>query len=154
MIIFDLNIVIMFSQFISQPPITRYVGNVVQSAKILLLPSKCEKNNLPFSLLLPIQLSLFQLCDSKSCRFQSLCFNFCMSFVDWFMASFLYCFPYSYHSSNYCDSNSCRSFMLLKALAKSSGNLFAIAFKSEKERQLYDSNIGKMNDYFVFWWKQ
>ena len=62
--------------------------------------------------------------------------NFCMSFVLWFMASFLYCFPYSYRSSNYCDSNSYRSFTLLKALAKSNDNLFAIAFKSEKERQL------------------
>jgi len=59
-----------------------------------------------------------------------------MSFVDWFMASFLYCFPYSYRSSNYCDSNSCCSFTLLKALAKSTGNLFAIAFKSVKERQV------------------
>ena len=39
-----------------------------------------------------------------------------MSSVDWFMASFLYCFLYSYHSSNYCDSNSCRSFALIKAL--------------------------------------
>ena len=61
---------------------------------------------------------------------------FCMSFVYWFMASFLYCFPYSYCSSNYCDSNSCRTFTLLKALAKSNGNLIPIAFKSEKERQL------------------
>ena len=34
------------------------------------------------------------------------------------------------------DIDSCRSFTLLKALAKSDGNLFAIAFKSEKERQL------------------
>ena len=41
------------------------------------------------------------------------------------------CFPYSYHSSNYCDNNSCRSFTLLKALAKSNSNLLAIAFKSE-----------------------
>ena len=45
-------------------------------------------------------------------------------------------FLWSYLSSNYCDSNSCRSFTLLKALAKSNGNLFAITFKSEKERQL------------------
>ena len=43
------------------------------------------------------------------------------------MASFLYCFPYSYRSSSYCNSNSFRSFTLLKALAKSNGNLFAIA---------------------------
>ena len=55
----------------------------------------------------------------------------CISFWDWFMASFLYCFPYNYCSSNYCDSNSCRSFTLLKALAKSNDNLFAIAFKSD-----------------------
>ena len=61
----------------------------------------------------------------------SLLLYFCMSFVDGFMASFLYCFPYSYRSSNYCDSNSCRFFTLLKALAKSNGNLFAIAFKSK-----------------------
>ena len=54
-----------------------------------------------------------------------------MSFVDWFMASFLYCFLYSYHSSNNCDSNRCRSFALLKALAKSKSNLIAIAFKSD-----------------------
>ena len=38
------------------------------------------------------------------------------------MASFLYCFPYSYRSFNYCDSNSCRCFTLLKVLAKSKGN--------------------------------
>ena len=42
------------------------------------------------------------------------------------MASFLYYFPYSY-----------RSLTLLKALAKSNVNLLAIAFKSEKERQLW-----------------
>ena len=53
---------------------------------------------------------------------------------------FPYCFPYSYRSSNYCDSNSCRSLTLLKALAKSNGNLFAIAFKSERERRLSLNN--------------
>ena len=38
---------------------------------------------------------------------------------------------------NKWDNHSCCSFMLIKALAKSnSNNLFAIAFKSEKERQL------------------
>ena len=47
------------------------------------------------------------------------------------MASFPYCFPYSYRSPNYCDSNSCRTFTHLKALAKSNDNLFAIAFKSD-----------------------
>ena len=54
-----------------------------------------------------------------------------MSFVDWFMASLMYCFPYSYRSSNYCDINSCCSFTPLKVLAKSNGNLFAIVFKSK-----------------------
>jgi hypothetical protein len=47
---------------------------------------------------------------------------------------FSYFFPYSYRSSNYCDSNTCRYFTLLKALAKSKGNLFAIAFKSDNYR--------------------
>ena len=50
---------------------------------------------------------------------------------------FLYCFPYSYRSTNYCDSNSCRSFTLLKALAKSKSTQIAIAFKSEKEQYFY-----------------
>ena len=79
--------------------------------------------------------SVFQLCNCKSWCSSLLCLNLCMSFVDWFMASFLSCFPYSYRSSNHCDSNSCHSFMLLKSLAKSNGNLFAIAFKSKKEKQ-------------------
>ena len=66
---------------------------------------------LNFSLLLPIQLSLFRLnCDSKVVALNP----FASFFVDWFIASFLYCFQYSYRSSNYCDSNSCRSFTLLK----------------------------------------
>ena len=54
-----------------------------------------------------------------------------MSFVDYFMASFLYGFPYRY-----------RSFTFLKTLAKSNGNHIAIAFKSEKERQHH--NYAKM----------
>ena len=33
-----------------------------------------------------------------------------------------------------CDSDSFRSFRLLKALAKSNSNLFAIASKNEKEQ--------------------
>ena len=49
-----------------------------------------------------------------------------MSFVDWFMV-------HSYRSSNYCDSNSCRSFTLLKVLAKSNGNLMAIAITKKRE---------------------
>ena len=47
---------------------------------------------------------------------------------------FLYCFPYSYRSSNYCDSNSCCSFTLLKALAKSKSTHIAITFKSENKQ--------------------
>ena len=47
------------------------------------------------------------------------------------MYSFLYCFPYRY---------SCRHFTLLKALAKSNGNHFAIASKSDNFRE---SNLEK-----------
>ena len=39
---------------------------------------------------------------------------------------------YSFCYSNYCNSNSCRSLMLLNVLAKSNNNLFAIAFKKER----------------------
>ena len=35
------------------------------------------------------------------------------------------CFPYSYRSSNYCESNSCRSYSLLKAIAKRKGKIIA-----------------------------
>ena len=42
----------------------------------------------------------------------------------------------SYRSSNYRDSDSCRSFSLLKAIAKRLPLLFANNFKSVKERQL------------------
>ena len=41
--------------------------------------------------------------------------SFCIGFVNWFMASFLYCSFCSYHySSNYCTSNSYRFFSLLR----------------------------------------
>ena len=85
-----------------------------KSAKILLLPSKCEKLSLLISLL-------------------QFLYEFCRLVHGFFS---VYLFQYSYRSSNYCDSYSCRSLTLLKVLAKSNGNLIAIAFKSEKERQL------------------
>ena len=79
------------------------------------------------------------------------------------MAHFLHCFPYRYRSSNYCDSNSCRSFTLLKALAKSKGNLFAIAFKSKEmipkriksdnftrgNREKFNIAIANLNDWMA-----
>ena len=59
-----------------------------------------------------IKLFLFQIMDifCKLIAFYLLCFFF------YFFASFLY-FPfYSYQSYNYCDSNSWRSFSLLRAI--------------------------------------
>ena len=53
--------------------------------------------------------------------------HFFLGFVDWFMASFLYCCPYSYCYSNSCDSNSCHSFTLLNVLAKSNGNQLSLS---------------------------
>ena len=38
---------------------------------------------------------------------------------------------YSYCCSNYCNMNRCRSFLLLKAIAKSKGKPIVIAFKSD-----------------------
>ena len=79
------------------------------------------------------------------------------------MAFFLYCFPYSYRSFNYCDSNSCRFFTLLKALEKSNGNLLEIVGRAitldrepSKKKQRTDTkkdakrkNIGKMIDWMA-----
>ena len=88
---------------------------------------------LNFSLLLPISYRSSKFAIAKVVALNLFApFSF-IRFVDRFMASFLYCFPSNYRSSNYCDSNSHRSFTLLKALAKSNGNIFAIASKSEKE---------------------
>ena len=107
--------------------------SMVKSTKILLLPSKYE------IIIVPSNHLFFQYCDSNIGLFSIAPHLVIISFLDWFMASFLYFFPYSYRSSNNCNSNSCRSFTLLKALAQSNGNLIAIAFKSEKERQLSPS---------------
>jgi hypothetical protein len=78
-----------------------------------------------------------------------------MSFVDWFIASFLYCFPISYRSSNDFDSNSCCSFMLFKALAKSNGILFAITkiytkkfLGCQQERRLFWGSRLRKNTKF------
>ena len=54
--------------------------------------------------------------NSKFCCSYLFAQFFCNCFVDQFMASFLYCSLLSYHFSNYCDSNNCRLFMLLKAI--------------------------------------
>ena len=77
------------------------------------------RNNFCYPLkmvIFPILLSLFQLCDSKSCRSQPLCFIFCISFVDSFKVSFLYSSPYSY-----------RYFTILNAIAKSKEKFITIA---------------------------
>ena len=59
----------------------------------LLFFSKIAIEILGFSLLLLIHLSLFQVCDSKSCLSLHI---FCNVFVPCIRASFLYCSPYSY----------------------------------------------------------
>ena len=69
--------------------------------------------------------------------FHNVIIQYCDSFIDLFVASFLYCFSYSYRSSKYCDSNNCCSFKFFKALLKSNCNLFAIAFKNEIKQQLF-----------------
>ena len=91
-----------------------------------------RQQDLYFSLLIPIQSSLFQLCDGKSCR--SCLLNFLSLFWTFVHGFFSLLSFYSFCTSNYCDSNSCRSFTLLKALAKSKSTHIAIAFKSQKEQ--------------------
>ena len=82
---------------------------------------------LDFSLLLLVKLSLLIL-------------------FAYFLVSVL-CFFFDYslstRSPNYCDSNSCRSLSLLKAIAKRLPLLFANVFKSVKGRQLLLSQYRK-----------
>ena len=113
-------------------------ANIVQSAKIQLVPPKCsflvpskkcyfsniETAILDFSLLILIKLSHFQLCPTSLLPY--------LLAVDWFMASFLYCSPYRF--------SNCRSFRLFKALAKSNGNLFAIASKCDNYSDSWKSD--------------
>ena len=84
------------------------------------------------------KLFIFQYCDSYcSTNFaiaKVVVLNIFASFLCGFMASFLCCFSYRYYSSKHCNGNCCHSYTLLRALVKSNGNLFAIAFKSEKEQ--------------------
>ena len=93
----------------------------VQSTKILLLPSKCEKKKF-----LPFKnghhnIGLFSIASHLVIALPTLRYQKLSLLIS--LIQFLY---------EFCDINSCRSFTLLKALAKSNGNLFAIAFKSEK----------------------
>ena len=62
-----------------------------------------------------------------------------MSFVDWVMASFLYCFPYSYRSSNYCDSNSCRSTIATTIAIAIVGRAITLEREPPKKKQRTDT---------------
>ena len=97
----------------------------LQSAKILLLPSKYE-----IMMVLPDKFSL------APCNIITLSLNpLYILFVTSSLLLFWW-FPFlSYRSSNYRDRDSCRSFLLLKAIALRLPLLFANAFKS---------NIGKI----------
>ena len=96
----------------------------------IIIPSQrkyywCPKNATQFfmhcqfviSLLLPIKLSLFQLCKSKSCRSQSLCCFF-YGFITLIHVFFSVLLTYIFCSSNYCYNDSCRSFALLLKIKK------------------------------------
>ena len=84
----------------------------------------CDSNIGLFSIASHLVIALPTLRQQKLSLLISL-LQFLYEFCRLVKASFLYCFSYS-----------CRSFTLLKALAKSNSNHFAIAFKSKKERQL------------------
>ena len=104
---------------------------MIQSTKMLLLPPKYK------IIIMPSNHSNFQYCDSniglfsiapcKVITLNSLCILFGISslLLFWWLP-FL-----SYRSSNYRDSDSCHSFLLLKAIAIILPLLFANAFKSD-----------------------
>ena len=66
--------------------------------------------------MLPIKLTLFQLCNSNAVAFNPFAFFFCTKFPIAILWIFLYC-----SLSSYCDSNSWHSFSILSAISKSKG---------------------------------
>ena len=101
----------------------------VQSAKILLLPSKYEINMVPsiHSIFQYCNIGLFFIARCKVITLNSLCILLSISsLLLFFMALSL---SKVYRSSNYRDSDGCRSF--LKAIAKRIPFLFVNAFKSD-----------------------
>ena len=71
--------------------------------------------------------------DSKSCRSESLCFMLFHGFVHWFMASYLYCFLYSYRSSNYLNQKVTEHFLLLTQRSKNCDNYLESNQERSKE---------------------
>ena len=109
--------------------------NIFFPFKKWLFSQYCDSNIGLFSIALHLVIALPTLQEQKLLLLISL-LKFCMSFVDWFMASFLYCFPCS-----------CCSVTLLKAPAKSNGNLFDITFKLRKSDNYCYCDSWK-SDYF------
>ena len=114
-----------------------------QSAKLLLLPPKYE------IIMVPSNHLNFQYCDSNiglysiaPCKVITLnliyiLFGISSLLLFWWLSLKSYC------SSNYRDSDRCRSFLLLKVITKRLLLLFANAFKSVKERHLLLRNSWK-----------
>ena len=73
--------------------------------------------------------------------FASFLYRFCRLVHGLF--SILLTLLYSYGSSNYWNSISCRSFTLLKAIAKRNGILFAIASKRERAITIAIAIVGR-----------
>ena len=69
-------------------------------------------------------------------NYRAIIFIFSTVFLDRFIATFSYCSSYSYRSFKYRHSNSCCSFSLLKAIAKTT-------FKSEKEIQIAIATVAR-----------
>ena len=102
----------------------------LQSTKLLLVPPKSK------IIMLLSNYYFLRYCNSNivlfynaSCNFTALyllCFIFAIISLPLSLNSLSI---YSYRSSNYCNSDKCHSFFLLKAVAISFPLLFAIAFK-------------------------
>ena len=90
----------------------------LQLAEILLVTPKCEiifgtLSKYELLLMLPIKFLIFQLCNSKKRR---AFLHFSIGYVDWFMASFLYCSLYNYRTTNYRCSYSWKTISSKKAI--------------------------------------
>ena len=95
----------------------------VRSTKIILVHPKCKKNGTLTKWLISfiIDFYLFSCRSSNKKKKLLLLTSLLYSLYQFSRSvntSFLHCFQYSYRFSNYCDSNSLRSFTLLKAISK------------------------------------
>ena len=127
--------------------------NIIDAPKMKnIFLCSCRILNFPildFFLLLPIRYcsSNFTIAKAVALNLFALYLN---QFLHCFMASFLYCTPYSYRYSNYCDSHICLSFM--KQQKVKSDNFTRSIKKSNVAIVLFEKRIIRQDHNNIAFW--